>query len=364
MKKSLVGTGGPAPCSEGLPNRRALAEKTRINRKYTTMKKTFNSSILFLFFISAVFVQCGGCNKDSGLENPDPTPEPEEVFDLRVSDMHIRDPFILVDRENQAYYMHVNGNKKVRVYKSKDLAMWKDMGIAFAPGGDFWGKSDFWAPDVYSYQNKYYLFITLSAPNIKRGTSILVADKPEGPFAPLVNSAVTPSEWMSLDGALYVDKDKTPWIIYCHEWLEVGDGKVVAQQLKEDLTETVGKPKVLFNASEAPWVGDISSGNTTGKVTDAPFIHTLDNGQLIMLWSSFRKDGKYAIGQATSKSGKLSGPWIQEKEPLNNDVGGHAMLFNDIKGRLMISYHAPNSNTERPIIKQVYINDGKVVIPE
>ena len=239
------------------------------------------------------------------------------------------------------------------------------MGIAFDPGSDFWGKTDFWAPDVYYYKNKYYLFITLSAPNIKRGTSILVADKPEGPFVPLVNRAVTPPEWMCLDGALYVDKDKIPWIIYCHEWLEAIDGEVVAQQLREDLTETIGEPKILFRASEASWVGNISSGNTTGKVTDAPFIHTLDNGQLIMLWSSFRKDGKYAIGQATSKSGNLLGPWRQQAEPLNNDDGGHAMLFNDIEGRLMISYHAPNSNTERPIIKHAYINNnGKVVISD
>jgi beta-xylosidase len=328
------------------------------------MKKVFNFPLLFLFLINAILMPCCGNGKEPDSGELTQNPEPKEIYDLKISDMHVRDPFILVDRENQTYYMHVNGNKKVRVYKSKDLSTWKDMGIAFAPNSDFWGKSDFWAPDVYYYKSKYYLFITLSAPGTKRGTSILVADKPEGPFAPLINRAITPPEWMSLDGALYVDKDKTPWIIYCHEWLEVGDGEIIAQQLKEDLTETVGEPKVLFKASEAPWVGDISSGNITGKVTDAPFIHTLDNGQLIMLWSSFRKDGKYAIGQAISKSGNLLGPWVQEAEPLNDDDGGHAMLFNDIKGRLMISYHAPNSNTERPVIKQVYINNGKVVISD
>lgn len=326
------------------------------------MKKIFSSSILFLFLINTVSMGCSGCSKDSDTDGPEPTPTPEETYDIKVSDMHIRDPFILVDRENQVYYMHVNGDKKVKAYKSKDLTMWKDLGTSFAPGSDFWGKSDFWAPDMYNYKGKYYLFITLSAPGTKRGTSILIADKPEGPFRPLVNKAVTPSGWMCLDGALFVDKGNIPWILYCHEWLEAGDGEVVAQQLKEDLTETVGDPKVLFKASEAPWVGDITSGSTTGKVTDAPFIHKLDNGELVMLWSSFRKDGKYAIGQAISKSGSVLGPWTQEAEPLNDDDGGHAMLFNDMKGRLMISYHSPNSNTERPIIKQVYINNGKVVL--
>jgi arabinan endo-1,5-alpha-L-arabinosidase len=38
------------------------------------------------------------------------------------------------------------------------------------------------------------------------------------------------------------------------------------------------------------------------------------------------------------------------------------MLFKDFKGRLMISYHAPNSENERPGIYQVYLNKGNVVI--
>ena len=81
-----------------------------------------------------------------------------------------------------------------------------------------------------------------------------------------------------------------------------------------------------------------------------------------MLWSSFRKtDGKYAIGQAVSASGDVLGPWVQEPETLNSDDGGHAMVFKDLKGRLMISYHAPNSQTEHPVITPIYIKDGKFV---
>ena len=285
-----------------------------------------------------------------------------EAYNKPVDTMPIRDPFILVDKENRKYYVYENAGNKVRVYRSKNLSYWKDLGMAFTPASNFWGKSDFWAPDVYYYKQKYYLFITLSAPGINRGTSILVADKPVGPFTPLVNKAVTPSNWMSLDGALYIDKNNTPWILYCHEWLESIDGKVIAQQLKEDLTETVGDPQVLFKASEAPWVGSITSQGVRGNVTDAPFIYKTDDGTLIMLWSSFRKDGKYAIGQATSVSGELSGPWIQETQTLNDDNGGHAMLFHNLNGQLMISYHAPNSGNWRPIIKPVTITNNKVRI--
>ena len=195
-----------------------------------------------------------------------------------------------------------------------------------------------------------------------RGTSILVSDSPKGPFTPLVNKAITPSGWMCLDGSLYIDKEGNPWLLFCREWLEAIDGEIYAQRLAKDLKTTEGDPYLLFKASEAPWVGSITSSGVTGNVTDAPFIYRLDDGKLIMLWSSFRKtDGKYAIGQAVSASGDVLGPWVQEPETLNSDDGGHAMVFKDLKGRLMISYHAPNSQTEHPVITPIYIKDGKFV---
>ena len=76
----------------------------------------------------------------------------------------------------------------------------------------------------------------------------------------------------------------------------------------------------------------------------------------------FPKDRwKICYRQAVSASGDVLGPWVQEPETLNSDDGGHAMVFKDLKGRLMISYHAPNSQTEHPVITPIYIKDGKFV---
>ncbi|MDR2969142.1 MAG: glycoside hydrolase family 43 protein [Tannerellaceae bacterium] len=317
--------------------------------------KFFCPGLLFVLLMSAC--SCGNNKENYEVVEPD-------EYNLRISEMRIRDPFILADKQSGAYYMYANNRPNFKVYKSLDLVKWKDLGNCFTAGEDFWGTNDFWAPDVYAYKGKYYLFATFSSPTDKRGTSILVADKPEGPFSPLVNNALTPPEQMCLDGALYIDNDQKPWMIYCHEWLEAKDGEIIARQLSDDLRQTVGDPHILFTATEAPWVGSIRSGDTEGYVTDAPFIHKLEDGRLIMTWSSFRKDnGRYAIGMATSGSGNLFGPWKQEDSPLNNDDGGHAMLFRDFKDRLMISYHSPNSQTETPRIKEVYISNGKLVVP-
>jgi len=128
---------------------------------------------------------------------------------------------------------------------------------------------------------------------------------------------------------------------------------------------TDGEPHLLFKASEAPWVGPVTLGESTGNVTDAPTVYRLESGALIMLWSSFTKDGKYCIGQALSESGNVQGPWVQMSEPLNNDDGGHAMLFRDKNGEMKISYHSPNTTgLERLTIKDVVIENNKVKIIE
>lgn len=324
------------------------------------MKKFKKTILSLMLLMGACIVSCS--NDDGQTPSTDPDEVEEESFTIPVSSLRLRDPFILVDKENSMYYLHFNNNLKIRVYKSKDLSMWKDEGYSFIAKSDFWGQQDFWAPDVYEYNGRYYLLTTFSGTGAKRGTSILVSDSPKGPFTPLVNKAITPSNWMCLDGSLYVDKQGKPWLLFCREWLEAVDGEIYAQQLTKDLKATEGEPHLLFKASEAPWVGAITSGGVTGNVTDAPFIYRLEDGKLIMLWSSFRKkDGRYAIGQAISESGNVLGPWVQESETLNSDDGGHAMVFKDFKGRLMISYHAPNSQTEHPVITPIYIKDGKFV---
>jgi arabinan endo-1,5-alpha-L-arabinosidase len=283
-------------------------------------------------------------------------------YPIDISKIRVRDPFILADKKTMTYYLVVNSLPSFRMYSSKDLQNWKDEGNCFTADANFWGKKDFWAPDLIEHKGKYYIWATFSGTNGKRGTSILVADKPTGPYAPLVNSSLTPPTWMALDGTLYIDEKKRPWMLYCHEWLEVKDGEIVAQQLSDDFKKTIGGPKVLFKASEGPWVGPIGSGDNSGYVTDAPFVYKTKSGEMLMLWSSFAKSGKYAIGVARSATGDLLGPWKQDAETLNEDDGGHAMIFKDFKGRLKISYHAPNSKVERPVIYDLKDENGKLSI--
>ncbi len=296
-----------------------------------------------------------------------------EDYPLKTSELKIRDPFVFADEASKTYYIHANDRGRgLIVYASKDLENWRLVGPSFTPDADFWGKRDFWAPDMFLRDGKYYVIATFSAeknsvetvrgPQPLRGCSVLVSDRPEGPYKPLVNAPLTPKGKMCLDGTLFEDGEDL-WLLYCHEWLQVFDGTIVAQKISKDLKKLTGKPHVLFSASEAPWQ---SRARKTTFVTDAPVITRGEDGKLYMTWSSTdRKTNRYVIALAVSNSGRVTGPWRHLPEPLNADHGGHAMLFKTFGGKLKISYHAPNSPAPAyVVIKDAKFADGTLVISD
>ena len=302
------------------------------------------------------------CLSACGGENEQPESGPQRGFDIETAAFKCRDPFIYWHEQTKRYYLHVNGGGKISCYTSSDLQWWRYECDSFVPRYNFWGKEDFWAPDLYEYKDRYYLFVTFSAPDAKRGTSILVADHPAGPFEPLVNGPITPKDQMCLDGSLYIDEQGTPWMLYCREWLEAVDGEIYAVQLTDDLKARKGDPQLLFRASAAPWVGDITAQGVTGKVTDAPFVmRDEQTGRLYMTWSSFRRsNGAYAIGVAYSE-GDITGPWKHKSTQIVSG-GGHAMLFKTKAGRMMISYHAPNTSPSYLTLRKAYFYQNELLI--
>jgi hypothetical protein len=147
---------------------------------------------------------------------------------------------------------------------------------------------------------------------------------------------------MCLDGTLWVENG-TPYMIYCHEWVEMMDGTMELVELKKDLSATVGQPMRLFCASAAEWsTGSPRKDGSRTYVTDGCFLYRTKTGKLLMIWSSF-KNGEYAVGIAESTTGKVIGPWRQQENLLFDKHGGHGMIFKTFDGRLCVVLHAPNS---------------------
>ena len=287
---------------------------------------------------------------------------------MHLSDIHLRDPFVLPVASEQTYYLYGTEGKTAWkgnpggffVYRSRDLESWDGPEQCFAPPADFWSDHNYWAPEVHGFRGRYYLFATFKAEGRRRGTQVLRADRPAGPFAPVSAGPLTPSDWECLDGTLFVDDDQRPWMVFCHEWVQVGDGEICAVRLSDELDRPVGEPQLLFRSSEAPWSRRIRGGDNW--VTDGPFLYRPSDGGLLMIWSGFG-DGGYTLGIARSESGSIHGPWRQEPEPLFRRDGGHGMLFRDFSGDLLLTVHSPNAHPdERPFFYRVEEHSGTLFV--
>ena len=266
---------------------------------------------------------------------------------MRIDEITIRDPFVLPDRKSGRYWLFgttdsshsrpENPTHGFDCYSSTDLVEWTGPVRAFSPAPDFWGKYNFWAPEVHIIGGRYFMSATFKADGVCRGTQLLVSDVPQGPYRPHGAGAQTPRDWECLDGTLHIDRSGTPWMVFCHEWLQIGDGTICAVRLSDDLTTAAGEPVMLFHASDAPWTRELRPGC---RVTDGPFLFAGDDGALSMLWSSFGEHG-YAMGIARSENG-VTGPWHQQREPFFGRDGGHGMIFRTFDGKRHLVLHSPN----------------------
>src|SRR5438128_1245724 len=109
---------------------------------------------------------------------------------LKNADIHLRDPFVVPILAEKLYYLYgttgsqtwINFATGIDYYTSADLQNWEGPFPAFRPPVNFWADRNFWAPEVHVYRGRYYMFASFKAEGICRGTQILGADGPQGPF--------------------------------------------------------------------------------------------------------------------------------------------------------------------------------------
>lgn len=285
---------------------------------------------------------------------------------LALADIQIRDPFLVHDPASREYYLFGSTDPNIwdgpgigfDTYRSTDLTAWEGPFAAFRPPAGFWAEGQFWAPEVHQYDGHWYMLATFAAPEGYRGTQVLAADSPRGPFMPWSDGPVTPRKWQCLDGTLFV-ADGQPWIAFCQEWTQIHDGAIWAQRLSQNLRCTTGEPVFLFSASDAPWSRPLRNVRTRfpAYVTDGPFLHRLASGHLVMLWSSHGERG-YAMGLAHSETGRITGPWRQQDEPLWPADGGHGMVLRLPDGGLLLTLHQPNDSPDERAVLVHLAEDG------
>ena len=249
--------------------------------------------------------------------------------------LYCRDPYIMP--YDGKYYLYLGaGQRGIICQVSEDLKTWSGWIDVFTPPENFHGiDSWFWAPECHYYNGKFYIFTSVKSSTCgHRVISSYVSDNPLGPFEEI--GIISPLDWDSIDGTLYIDEENQPWLVFVHEWTSMPEpdkiGAISCAKLNNDLSGFISEPKDLFYATDPEWARN--------RVTDGPFMYRTDNQKLLMIWSNFSPNG-YVVAVASSTNGKVDGEWVQERLLFDED-GGHAMIFKTFEGDVMLALHTPN----------------------
>jgi len=271
----------------------------------------------------------------------------------------LADPTIFYNKGT--YYLYGTGAPDgFIVYTSADLKTWH--GPAGLTAGyalhkkDNFGTSGFWAPQVFQYNNQFYMIYTAN-----EQLAIATSDNPLGPFKQEKKQALN-GNTKQIDPFVFFDKGKA----YLYFVRLTEGNRIFVAEMTADLSrikeETI-KPCIAAteaweNTANAPW-----------PVTEGPTV-IKHKGVYYLLYSAndFRNPD-YAIGYATAKS--PLGPWkkydgnpIISKQLLGYKGTGHGDIFKDEKGQLYYVLHTHNSSSKvaprkTALVKLRFVKTGK-----
>ncbi len=262
----------------------------------------------------------------------------------------LADPYVLYEK-GEGYYMYGTGGgaeNGFAAYSSKDLINWKNEGqVYYGNNENAWGTGDYWAPEVYKRQGKYYMFYsaqwknnpTNELENFRIG--VAVADKPAGPFIDLSKAPVFDPGYPVIDADVLFDERGKAYLYYsrcCYkhavnsevaDWAKkkgwynnIEESWVYGVELKPDFSGTVGEPELLLRPptsmkdKQAEWESrSVTSHEVNRRWTEGSV--SFKNGSIYYLMYSANYFGgkNYAVGYATS-----SNPLGPYKKAANNPV--------------------------------------------
>lgn len=256
------------------------------------------------------------------------------------ADINLSDPFIMADAKTKKYYMTGTGGG---LWSSPDLETWTYLGFPIQTDGAAWmgASPQVWAAELHCIDGRYYNFATFTNGSVtidadghpRRAVHLLSSTLPQGTYRLTSGADATyvPASKCTLDATFFQDTDGSRYLLYCHEWIQNGNGTVEAIRLRPDMKGTEGEGRVLFRAHDATW--------NTSPVTDGPYVFRTQTGRLGIIWTSWNGD-RYVQGVAYSQNDKLFGTWRQEPLPITPDNYGHGMLFRTFEGQLLMAIHS------------------------
>ena len=256
-------------------------------------------------------------------------------------DIFLADPAIFY--HEGTYYLYGTGSPSgFLVYSSQDLKTWEGPkgvtnGLALSKE-DAFGTRGFWAPHIFSYDNKIYMAYTSN-----ESISIAVSDHPLGPFKQDKKAPLT-APVRQIDPYVFIDDDGTKYLY--HVRVANGGNRIFVAELEDDFSAI--KPETLTQCITATEEWE-NIENARWTVTEGPSVLKHDGLYYLVYSTNHFRSKDYAVGYAVSES--PYGPWdkfegnpILRREHVNQPGTGHGdFLFGE--DGLYYVLHTHNSDT-------------------
>lgn len=352
---------------------------------------------LVLFILSTLLYSCNNKSKENTattLTYQNPLP------------VAFGDPYILKASDGK-FYMYGTGGVEdgFQASVSTDLVNWENLGRIYQGNTtESWTVANFWAPEVYELDGKYYMLFsadwkenpTNELENFRIG--VAVSDSPAGPFKEMMDRPIFDPGYPVIDGNLLFEDGKV-YLYYsrcCYkhpveseiaDWAkkqgwyeEIEESWIYGVEMKPDFSGVIGEPQLMLRPpvsmddKQAEWESrSVTSHEVNRRWTEGSFIFKKGDTYYMMYSANYFGGKNYAVGYATSKNplGPFekadNNPVIQKNVEQGGKVtgSGHNMMF-EHNGQMYTVYHGRTAETgdERVVFidKMEIQPDGKLVV--
>ena len=256
--------------------------------------------------------------------------------------IYLADPAIFYYRHT--YYLYGTGAPDgFPVYSSTDLKHWsrhKETNGGYAlKKGDAFGSGQFWAPQVFSSNNKFYMAYAAN-----EHIAIASSEHPAGLFSQQKREALA-APVKQIDPFVFTDSDGKKYLY--HVRLTNGN-RIFVAELTDDLSAI--KPETLHECITAtePWE---NTAHSEWPVAEGPSVLKHKNLYYLFYTANDFRNPDYAVGYATSIS--PYGPWkkytgnpIISKKNTGQNGTGHGDFVTGTHNRLFYVFHTHYSDSK------------------
>lgn len=289
----------------------------------------------------------------------------------------------VVAKQGDTYYLFCTG-PGITSFTSKDLKTWTKADPVFAEQPE-WAKDvapgfngHIWAPDITFYNEKYYLYYSISAFGKNTSGIGLVTNETLNPEdenykwedqGMVIQSAPNRDLWNAIDPNLIFDDEGTPWLSFGSFWSGL---KMV--KLEKDL-KTLAQPQEWHPIARRDRSSDIPDADAGDAAIEGPFIFKKgDYYYQFLSWDYCCRGENSTYKLVVGRSKEVAGPYVDKDGKKLVDGGGSLVIegnknwygvghnsvftFDGKDYTFMHGYDASDKGLPKLIVKEVVWVDG------